>query len=265
MSTLTGWNVHTILVPLDHSEGSQSALTAALNVAHCNGLETVHLVHAVDPDMFGAVSADLDHYMIEPLIQAGRELLSRAGERVHGAGLKAVPQLLENAPVDAILDAVAATHADLVVMATRGRSGLRRILGSVGLGVITYAPCSVLAVPEIPHDWQIRRILLPLDRFDEALVTPVVEIARKRGAQLIMLADKDEALADAQAALDRTGVNTQVLRTSATIAETARHHEADLVVVLPAASTHHNVKLDHRVQILLHELRCPLLIVRART
>lgn len=262
MSTPTGWNVRRILVPLDRSEGSQRALTAALNVAHCNGLETVHLVHAVDPDMFGAVSADLDHYMIEPLIQAGRELLLRAEERVHNAGLKALSQLVEDAPVDAILDAVNTLHADLVVMATRGRSGLRRILGSVGLGVITYAPCSVLAVPEIPDDWQIRRILLPLDRFDAPLLDPVVDIARKRGAQLIVLAGSDTTFADAQTALDSRGVKVQVLRTTASTAEAARHHEADLVVVLPAASTHHNVKLDHRVQILLHELHCPLLIVR---
>lgn len=259
-----GWNVRTILVPLDYSEGSQGALTVALNVAQCNGLDTVHLLHAVDPDVFGAVSADLDHYMIEPLLDAGRDLLARAGQRVHAAGLEAIPQVVEDAPVDAILDAASRTHADLVVMATRGRTGLRRILGSVGLGVITYAPCSVLAVPAISSDWEIRRILMPLDRFDEAVVAPVLEIARKRDAELLVLARNPATLAEAKAALSRPGSKAQVLRPEKTIAETAREHAADLVVLVPDSATPHNVKLDHRAQILLHELHCPLLIVRMR-
>ncbi len=263
----SSWQLRTILVPIDRSAACRSALDVAINVAHCNGVGTLHLIHAVDPDLFGAVSAGLDRQMIEPLIERGHDLLAAATQHIGDAGLKATSGVIEAAPVDAILDAVARIQADLVVLATRGRTGIRRILGSVGLAVIAYVPCSVLAIPEIAPEWDIRRILLPWERGDEEFSRPVVEMARKRSAELLVLAETEEAVPAARDFLTGAGVRGEVLRGGSQRIEeaivTATHqHAADVVVLFPRPEGARGVKINRRSQILLHELHCPLWIVR---
>ncbi len=263
----SNWQLRTILVPIDRSAACRSALDVAINVARCNGVGTLHLIHAVDPDVFGAVSADLDRQMIEPLIERGRSLLAAATKHIGDAGLKATSEVIEAAPVDAILDTLARIQADLVVLATRGRTGIRRILGSVGLAVIAYAPCSVLAIPEIAPGWDIRCILLPWDRVDEEFSQPVVEMARKRDAELLVLAETEEVVSAARDFLTGAGVRGEVLRGGCqrieeAIITAAHQHAADVVVLFPRPEGARGVKIDRRSQILLHELHCPLLIVR---
>jgi nucleotide-binding universal stress UspA family protein len=77
-------------------------------------------------------------------------------------------------PAAVIVDQSLATTADLVVMATHGRSGVDRLLlGSVTEKVLRRAPCPVLTVP--PHvgqsrsDVQPRQILCAMDRSPAAL------------------------------------------------------------------------------------------------
>jgi nucleotide-binding universal stress UspA family protein len=49
--------------------------------------------------------------------------------------------------VAAIVNYADREKADLIVIGTRGRSGVSRmLLGSVASGVVTYAPCPVLVV-----------------------------------------------------------------------------------------------------------------------
>jgi len=64
------------------------------------------------------------------------------------AGIKAEGVVRAGDPAQTILDA-AAGWADLIVVGSRGRTGLRRLLlGSVGGAVMTNARCSVLVVKE---------------------------------------------------------------------------------------------------------------------
>jgi len=46
------------------------------------------------------------------------------------------------------------------------------------------------------------------------------------------------------------------------IVTAAHQHAVDVVVLLPRPEGARGVKIDRRSQILLHELHCPLLIVR---
>jgi nucleotide-binding universal stress UspA family protein len=49
--------------------------------------------------------------------------------------------------VAALVNYADAEKADLIVIGTRGRSGIgKMLLGSVASGVVTYAPCPVLVV-----------------------------------------------------------------------------------------------------------------------
>jgi len=58
-----------------------------------------------------------------------------------------VPECLDGDPATCIVDVAEATKAGLVVVGTRGRTGLARLLlGSVARNVLHHAPCSVLVV-----------------------------------------------------------------------------------------------------------------------
>ena len=68
---------------------------------------------------------------------------------------------------DAIVEAAAKRHADLIVMGTHGRRGLSRVLlGSNAERVLRQAPCHVLTVradAAVPAGLEFRKLLVPVD------------------------------------------------------------------------------------------------------
>lgn len=73
------------------------------------------------------------------------ELVRRRADQLRGAGLEVTTEVPEGDPGDEILAAAEAIRADLVVMGTRGRTGLERlVLGSVARKVLNRASGSVL-------------------------------------------------------------------------------------------------------------------------
>lgn len=82
--------------------------------------------------------AGLSHDHHERMAQA-------AARRISAAGLTAQPVLAQGDPAPRILDVAESSGVDLIVMGTRGRTGLTRaVLGSVARNVVAHAPCSVL-------------------------------------------------------------------------------------------------------------------------
>jgi len=68
---------------------------------------------------------------------------------LRNGGLDARSRFREGRPTDEILDAAAKIGADLIVVGSRGQTGLRRmLLGSVARDVLHHAPCSVLIARE---------------------------------------------------------------------------------------------------------------------
>lgn len=68
--------------------------------------------------------------------------------RAHDVGVAATYLIWEGDPADTILEATAAEGADLIVMGSRARTNLRRLLlGSVSSEVARRAECEVLVVP----------------------------------------------------------------------------------------------------------------------
>ena len=89
--------------------------------------------------------------LAEDLMKArGREgatLLETTRKALNRPGLKIVENLAFGHEAEEILKAAKRTRADLVVMGSRGLTGLRRfLLGSVSNEVTRHAPCSVLVV-----------------------------------------------------------------------------------------------------------------------
>ena len=138
-------------------DGSPSAAAARDLVARMPGFAglPVHVVSVTErqPSWFGwlePVAAD-DTQAFEGAIQRDRErhegLARTSAAQLTAAGLNAEP----DAPIgDAGTEIVRAARdfrANLIVMGTRGQTGLERLmLGSVARKVLHHAPCSVLVI-----------------------------------------------------------------------------------------------------------------------
>lgn len=141
-----GDSMKKIVVGVDGSPESLVALDWAYDEAAASGAE-LHVVHAwLYPY---PVSDQSPREVRRPMeADAKRELevsLQAIGPKTTEGSVRVVPQLCENAPVDALLEEGAG--ADLIVVGSRGRGGLRsRLLGSVSRTTIQHAPCPVAVV-----------------------------------------------------------------------------------------------------------------------
>jgi nucleotide-binding universal stress UspA family protein len=87
---------------------------------------------------------------VESAHQAERSRLAEnaaAASRLHDAGFAVTSVVAQGDPAHVIVTEATAREAGLIVVGTRGQTGLQRlILGSVARNVLLHAPCSVLIV-----------------------------------------------------------------------------------------------------------------------
>lgn len=148
-----------ILVPIDGSAASERGLDEAMRLAREREVD-LQLVHVVDLHAFTGATADgaaaLGESTLRVLHDAGRALLDRAQARLQAEGLQAGTRMVDSlagAVAPAIVEASRAFRADLIVLGTHGRRGVRRmILGSDAAAVSTLADVPVMLVrgPEDP-------------------------------------------------------------------------------------------------------------------
>ena len=121
-----------ILIATDGSEYSEKALGNAIDIAAAYGSEVVIVsVAAGAPEVKDA----------EALVKSAREAAEKRGiERVSAV----TPA---GAAYEKIIEVAERENADLIVLGSHGRTGLRRLLmGSVAERVIGHASCAVLVV-----------------------------------------------------------------------------------------------------------------------
>lgn len=140
-----------ILVPVDGSPTSNRGLKEALALAK-DQKALVRLVHVVDASMaIGFAESGLDlQPMLDGLRANGSRLLERMRKAAAKAGVRAESQLYESMAGPAattILRDARKWRADLIVMGTHGRRGIRRmVLGSDAEHVLREATVPVLLV-----------------------------------------------------------------------------------------------------------------------
>ena len=137
-----------ILVPVDFSKDAEAALELAIELAKETGGE-LHLLHAYElpASVTMAYGVAIPQSVWDGVQEAASARLAELLDRVKKAGVKATPHLVTAPAADAIADAAGAHHADLIVMGTRGLTGLRHVLlGSVAERTIRIAPCPVLTL-----------------------------------------------------------------------------------------------------------------------
>ena len=138
-----------ILVPVDFSQDSAAAVEQAIEFARVFDAE-IDLIHVYQigtlmPYDSGAYPEEL----IESLRNAAMQRIQGIDEEVRAAGIQSRIHLSHDVPSHAIVAAAEELSSDLIVMGTRGLTGLKHVLlGSVAERTVRHAPCSVLTVKQ---------------------------------------------------------------------------------------------------------------------
>jgi nucleotide-binding universal stress UspA family protein len=136
------------LVPHDFSEASIDAVRLAAAWADALGAE-ITLLHVVEPVVYPEFySVDvLSDDLMERLVERSERALSSAAEDLLG-NARAHVMVEVGRAAKTIVDIADPEHFDLVIMATRGLSGLEQaLLGSVAESVLRRCRVPMLAVP----------------------------------------------------------------------------------------------------------------------
>lgn len=144
-------NIKKVLVPIDFSDYSKSALKYAVNFAKSFNAEII-LVYVVEPVIYPpdfsmgqiampSINAEWDD-------RAKDELQKLAKSDITGAeNVKTI--IKTGKPFVEIIETAKEENVDLIIIATHGHSGVEHILfGSTAEKVVRKAPCPVLTLRE---------------------------------------------------------------------------------------------------------------------
>jgi nucleotide-binding universal stress UspA family protein len=182
-----------ILVPLDGSEHAERAIPVAARIARATGGALIFINVVFSP-------AEVGYYSFETLadMETGREKTRRAQaedyltytvKTAYAHELVGIPTERDveiGAAAPTIFATALLERVDLIVMCSRGETGLKRwVFGSVASDAVQRAPVPVLILHEEGVDLlestegQLLRVLVPLDG------TPLAEMALEPAIQFI--------------------------------------------------------------------------------
>ena len=133
-----------ILVPVDFSQDSEEAVGCAIGLAQ-QFQARLTLLHAIYvPE---AAEVNLAAYL-DKIQSESDQLMAACRKRVEDAGVTVDSLVVRGVPSHRITETAQEQQADLIVMGTHGRTGLRHMLiGSVAERVVRHASCPVMVVP----------------------------------------------------------------------------------------------------------------------
>lgn len=194
LRTNTRISLTNILVTTDFSEVSKAAMPYAAALARQYEARIL-VAHALSPEPrlgvpLDAVPIEADLAWLEAEGYLAKFALGNS------LGVKPAKMLLERGDVwDVISDIVKKNKIDLVVMATHGRQGLKKlVMGSEAEKIYRRATCPVLTIgPQVPPmsdlNWKLRTILFPTDGSETSLkaLPYALSLAEENQANLIFL------------------------------------------------------------------------------
>ena len=136
-----------ILIPTDGSDTSMRAAEFAIKIAKHFESEIV-AIYVIDRVILEEIAKIHERQGLEDEIKRKAErCLNYIVKSAEKKGLKARSILVEGQPHDQIVRHAESLKADMIIMGSKGRRGMNRILiGSVAERVIEYAPCPVLVI-----------------------------------------------------------------------------------------------------------------------
>lgn len=195
-----------ILIPTDFSDNAWNALVYGISFfkkTHC----TFHIVHvnAIDTNVSGEAAMYIAPDILESTILAeSREQLKALSQKIeqlplnvkHEFHFKAIYGFL----TDQLKDLVKKKSIELIIMGTKGASGLKSVsMGSNTGNVITKVPCTLMAVPEDATYEKIEEIGFPSDlnlAYDVKILDTIKDIIllKKSALRLLYVSSKGEEL-----------------------------------------------------------------------
>lgn len=149
-----GTTAYVVVAGIDFSEPSTLALDEALRIAGEHPGATLHVVHATSAHG-PMLRMELETEVVTVSADEGRVLLedhvARRAALRKSSGLVTAEQwqcqVRTGSAASELVAAIAELDADLLVIGTHGRTGVRRLLlGSVADGIVGKAGCTVLVV-----------------------------------------------------------------------------------------------------------------------
>ena len=140
-----------IVLGIDDSAHSQAALEYVRKTSWPPGtsvvvVSSVPLPMAVLTNLEPLTGMEVGVWLKE-LTTLHTQLASLSQQSLEDAGLTTRSEVPQGDPRECLVDVAKKERADLVVLGSHGRSGLRGLLlGSVAAHVVAHAPCSVLVV-----------------------------------------------------------------------------------------------------------------------
>lgn len=184
-----------VLFATDFSPISKAALPFAESIARRYGAKLIaaHVIsptetRMVPPESWGACQQALD--------EAANELMNELAAQIETETLPHEVVVRHGLVADAISELIEETVADLVVMGTRGRSGLGRlVMGSAAEAIFRQAPCPVLSIgPRVSpqsrpqREPEFKRIVFATDFHPESrAVDYALSLAQEYQAQLTLV------------------------------------------------------------------------------
>jgi nucleotide-binding universal stress UspA family protein len=159
MPSLDQFEIKNILLPVDGSSYSESAIDYAITIARAFDSQ-IHLVRVVDtPSAYAmlsrhmevAATGDILDEILLSMRQETDQYLEETAARIRRAGVKVKPVALDGYPGEQVIEYERRGFFQLVVMATAGRSGVSRVVfGSVAERVLKLgrSPVMMIRPPE---------------------------------------------------------------------------------------------------------------------
>lgn len=143
----------------------------------------------------------VNHMYLSELMKTATSQMADLKARVSARGISIHTRIATGIPSEELIAAAKAEDSDLVVVGTKGKTGLEHVLvGSTAERVIRTAPCPVLAVRTEPRNGEgvgtdpcrgvsLERILVPIDFSDCSLdaLEYAVQVAQRSGASIRLL------------------------------------------------------------------------------
>jgi nucleotide-binding universal stress UspA family protein len=139
-----------VLVALDGSTAGEAVLRFLMEIAGPLDM-TVLLLHVLEPMPASFIDGTVVDDDVEARRQEAEEYLAPISAALRSQGVDTAWAIRRGRPAEEILAAARESGADLIAMATHGRTGVGRLLfGSVAETVLRQAPVPVFMIRE-PH------------------------------------------------------------------------------------------------------------------
>ena len=141
-----------LLVPLDGSELAEQVLPHVEALVKGSGIEEVIFLRVVEPPMraFGSdyvITNEEEQKIMSSRLKDAQEYLGQLTNRLQSLGVTLSTKIEEGRADECIVEYATQQHADMIVMATHGRSGVSRwLMGSVADRVVRWSCIPVLII-----------------------------------------------------------------------------------------------------------------------